>query len=574
MGHGKVSILGLAGMLVGGVCALLLVMGFPVAATFLSIAVLSFISAVLVRDRLRSAAAPGIQERVSSHEGIAALWNREAIPDSSALRELLERVVTHAWGHSQAQGIQLEVVEGDLDGVRTSVSIGRPVTDNTQGKVYREELLFAGQAVGRLSVKFPADRTASDEDYERLQALAHECVMLVVNARYTQAILPQRRESEKQVRVRSAFLANLSHELRSPIGIVLNASELLLEGVCGNLTTDQEETLTMVKLNAEHLMELITDVLDYARVEAGTLTPEPEVLSLAEQLAEVSNMVGSQAAKKRQCIRCRPSSEEFPVYFDRRHLRQSLLNLLTNATKYTPEGGTIEVWVERAANETFRICVRDSGIGIAEQDRGRVFAAFERLDHPYARAQMGTGLGLSLTRKLVELNGATMDFDSELGFGSTFWIDVPRAQSAAPVLSQRDDLSVPIASGERILMVSPEDEERILVARYLRSVGFDILFASTENEARHYLRSGGVSLVLLTDRFVPTSGGRFASFVRDEERDRHIPVLLLTRRAFLADVERYLREDVDRCLPKPVRLAELARACRTALDYTGTEPVR
>lgn len=574
MRHGKVSILGLAGMLIGGGCALLLVMGFTLAATCLSIAAVCSMSAVLVRDEWGRAKVAAIRERVSSHERAAALWNREAILDASALRELLERVVTRAWGHTQAQGIQLEVVERDLDGVRTSVSIGRPVTDDTQGTVYREELLFAGQPVGRLSVKFSVGRTVSEEGHERLRELAHECMMLVINARYTQAILPERRESEQQVRVRSAFLANLSHELRSPIGIVLNASELLLEGVCGEMSSDQEETLSMVKTNAEHLMELITDVLDYARVEAGTLTPEPEVVSLAEQLAEVSNMVGSQVAKKRQSIRCRPSSEEFVARFDRRHLRQALLNLLTNASKYTPEGGTIEVWVERAANEMFRICVRDSGIGIAEQDRGRVFAAFERLDHPYARAQMGTGLGLSLTRKLVELNDATIDFHSELGFGSTFWIDVPRARAVGPVLSQRDDLSVPIASGERILMVSPEDEERILVARYLRSIGYDILFASTENEARHYLRSGGVSLVLLTDRFVPTSGGRFASFVRDEERGRHIPVLLLTRRAFLADVERYLREDVDRCLPKPVRLAELARACQTALDYTGREPVR
>jgi signal transduction histidine kinase len=486
----------------------------------------------------------------------------------------LERVVTGAWGHSQAQGIELEILLGDHDGVRTSVSIGSPVMDGARGKVYREELLFAGQPVGRLSVKFPPDRAVSTEDFERLQTLAHECTMLVINARYTEAILPQRRESEQQVRVRSAFLANLSHELRSPIGIVLNASELLLEGVCGEVTTDQEETLSMVKLNAEHLMELITDVLDYARVEAGTLTPEPEVLSLAEQLAEVANMVGSQVTKKHQCIRCRPSSEEFAVRFDRRHLRQSLLNLLTNASKYTPEGGTIEVWVERAANEKFRMCVRDSGIGIAEQDRGRVFAAFERLDHPYARAQMGTGLGLSLTKKLLELNGATIDFHSELGFGSTFWIDVPPEESAAPILSRDDEVDAPLASGERILMVSPEDEERILVARYLRSVGYDILFASTEIEARQYLRTGGVSLVLLTDRFVPTSGGRFASFVRDEERDRHIPVLLLTRRAFLADVEHYLREDVDRCLAKPVRLAELARACRAALDYTRADSAR
>jgi signal transduction histidine kinase/CheY-like chemotaxis protein len=561
--------LGLVGALAGGVCALLLIGGFSHAAAVLSTACVSLIGAVLIRDGVGRAKVAPPHDSVSPHDARGALWSREAIRDSSALRESLERLITRAWSHSQAQGIELECIDVHHEGARTAVSIGGPVTDGTKGQVHREDLIFAGQVVGKLSVKFAADCEAGEDRIGRLREVAHECAMSIVNARFTQATLPKQQESEQQVRVRSAFLANLSHELRSPIGIVLNASELLLEGVCGAVTADQEETLTMVKLNAEHLMELITDVLDYSRVEAGTLTPHPEVLSLAAQVGEVSNMVGSQAAKKHQYIRCRPSSEEFAVRFDRRHLRQSLLNVLTNAIKYTPEGGTVEVWIERVANSMFRICVRDSGIGIGQQDRGRVFAAFERLDHPYARAQMGTGLGLSLTRKLIELNGATIDFHSELGFGSTFWIDVPREESVAPVLSQREDLSVPLASGERILMVSPEDEERVLVARYLRSVGYDILFASTESEARQYLRSGGVSLVLLTDRFVPTSGGRFASFVRDEERDRHIPVLLLTRRAFLADVEHYLREDVDRCLAKPVRLSELALACRTSLDYTG-----
>ncbi len=574
MRYDKVSSVGMAGMLVGCVCALLLAWDLATVASLLGIAALVLSGVALSVARLRSGAGGAQELSKPSHGDNAPVWIREEIRDSAALREILERVVTRAWGHSQALGIELEVIQGEHDGMRTSISIGSPVTESPDGTVYREQLLFAGQVVGRLSMKLATARAVTDRDPEWLRALIHECTMLMVNARYTQALVPQRRESEQQVRARSAFLANLSHELRSPIGIVLNASELLLEGVCGTLTSDQQETLTMVKLNAEHLMELITDVLDYARVEAGALTPEPEVLSLAEQLAEVSNMVASQIAKKRQFIRCRPSSEAFGVCFDRRHLRQSLLNLLTNASKYTPEGGTIEVWVERAANDKFRICVRDSGIGIAEQDRGRVFAAFERLDHPYARAQAGTGLGLSLTKKLIELNGATIDFHSELGFGSTFWIDILRDESAAPVLSQQNDVSVPLASGERILMVSPEDEERIVVARYLRSIGYTILFASMEIEARQYLRAGGIALVLLTDRFVPTSGGRFASFVRDEEQDRHIPVLLLTRRAFLADVEHYLREDVDRCLPKPVRLAELARACRKALDYLRADSPR
>jgi signal transduction histidine kinase len=569
----RANALGLMTLLLGGISLLLLALGLPLAATLLGVAALSFLAVVMMREGLWYRHAGSGPRKAPESENTSATWSLEAISDSASLRELLERVVTQTWGRTAAESIELEVLDAEREGVSSSITIGNPLADGMRGRSHRTDLRFAGEVVGRLSVKLPVGHPFSNGDCPHLNALARECTMLLVNARYTRATLPQRRESEQQVRVRSTFLANLSHELRSPMAIVLNASELLLEKVCGELTMDQEETLTMVKLNAEHLMELITDVLDYSRIEAGTLTPDPEVLSLAEQVLEVSKMVRSQAAKKQQSVRCRPSSEQFPVRFDRRHLRQALLNVLTNASKYTPEGGTIEVWVERAADDTFRVCVRDSGIGIAEEDRGRVFAAFERLDHPYARSQMGTGLGLSLTKKLLAFNGATIDFHSELGFGSTFWIEVPR-EEAIPVRSEREDESAPRASGERVLMVSPEDEERILVARYLRSLGYEILFASTEIEARQYLRSGGVSLVLLTDRFVPMSGDRFASFVRDEERDSHIPVLLLTRRAFLADVERYLREEVDRCLPKPVRLAELARACRAVLDFTNADAVK
>ncbi len=565
------TIRGIVALLLAGMCAVLLALGHPAPGAVIGIVELSVWGGLVLAGKLRSgdpAVGPQSDER---RGGENVVRSSEAIEDESALRRHLERLFSSTWGHGGTRGIELEIIDPGNEGVSSSMTIGAFGAERSGMAGFRTGLRFAGQLLGRLAVTFPSELPISDKEKHELSALAGECTMLLVNARFTQATLPERRESAQQVRVRSTFLANLSHELRSPMAIVLNASELLLERVCGDITADQEETLAMVKLNAEHLMELITDVLDYARVEAGTLTPEPEIVSLAEQVSEVSKMMRSQVVKKQQTIRGRPSSEEFLVRFDRRHLRQALLNLLTNASKYTPEEGTIEVWVERAAHDAFRLCVRDSGIGIAEADRGRVFAAFERLDHPYARAQVGTGLGLSLTQKLLALNGATIDFHSELGFGSTFWIEIPREEGILRKSVKREEEGALHASGERILIVAPEDEERILVARYLRSVGYEIVFASTEAEARQYLRSDGVSLVLLTDRFVPTSGGRFASFVRDEERDRHIPVLLLTRRAFLTDVERYLREEVDRCLPKPVRLAELAKACREVLELTRAD---
>jgi CheY-like chemotaxis protein len=174
-------------------------------------------------------------------------------------------------------------------------------------------------------------------------------------------------------------------------------------------------------------------------------------------------------------------------------------------------------------------------------------------------------------QQLVQLNAAAVGFESELGVGSTFWIDMglvsaaPADTASAPISADRPQLR-----GERVLLVgAPDDAELVLLGRYLRSLGCEVVVATDEYEARRAIRADLPAVVLITDAFRPSPpGGRLASFVRDEERAGHIPVLLLTRRAFLADVEQFLRQDVDRCLSKPVRLVDLARACQEALELS------
>jgi signal transduction histidine kinase len=173
---------------------------------------------------------------------------------------------------------------------------------------------------------------------------------------------------------------------------------------------------------------LIGDVLDYARIEAGKLAPKKKNISVGEILKDVTNIVRFQADQKHIDVSYIESTEVLAVSVDRKHFRQVLINLLTNAVKYTPDGGKIEVWAERAPSQLIRINVKDSGVGIDPSQRDKVFAPFERLNHSYSRQQAGVGLGLSLAKRLAEINGGSLDFESKLGTGSRFWVLLKSAE--------------------------------------------------------------------------------------------------------------------------------------------------
>jgi len=514
-------------------------------------------------------------------------WIAGRISSEAELTEALESIVSDVYRELGADAVELSLKDAALGGVHSSIAVGNIIPETLPPGVLgadgnpppkpapktislTQDLIFAGESLGQLVARFSKGREITDLERIALRAVALRGVMVLVNARYTQEIVKMRKESDHNINIRTGFLGNLSHELRGPLGIILNASELVLEGLCGPLTADQEETLNMVRTSSEHLMELITDVLDYAKIESGKMVPTPATIALNEQLPELMKMVRTQADSKKHTMKWRETAENLEITCDRRHFRQVMLNLLTNAVKYTPDGGSIEVWAEQGGPGRVRVCVRDSGVGISPTDRSKVFAAFERLDHEYSRAQVGTGLGLSLIQKLVTHNRGTIDFDSELGQGSTFWVELPQTNPASDARHIEQLTSpVPRGVGEHILMVSPGDEERVLVSRYLRNLNYIVLVAENERDARSILRSKPIGVVILTDSFVPEHGQPLASFVRDEQHSGYIPVILLTRHAFLVDVERYLREDVDRCLPKPIRLEELGRACGQAMDAAG-----
>jgi signal transduction histidine kinase len=231
------------------------------------------------------------------------------------------------------------------------------------------------------------------------------------------------RELETASRHKSEFLANMSHELRTPLNAILGFSQVLREGLFGEVNEKQVEYLEDILASGNHLLSLINDVLDLSKVEAGQIELEPAPFSLREALERGVVMLKERALKNGVDLRLEPSPEVDVVTADERRIRQVVFNLLSNAVKFTPEGGRIVVSSARHDGE-LRIAVADTGPGIAREDQERIFEEFQQTDLG-ARQQEGTGLGLALSRRLIELHGGRIWVESEPGEGSTFVVALP-----------------------------------------------------------------------------------------------------------------------------------------------------
>jgi signal transduction histidine kinase len=226
-------------------------------------------------------------------------------------------------------------------------------------------------------------------------------------------------------RLKTEFLANMSHELRTPLNSIIGFSELLISDPDNGLTIDQRDQVGDIYTSGLHLLQLINDILDLAKVEAGKLDLRPEEFSLRSALEEICGIVKPMVDQKRLDLRCASGDGPDRVTLDATRFRQVLLNLLSNAVKFTGAGGRIDLIVERRAPDRFAVLVRDTGIGISAQDQGRLFRQFEQLEGGPSRRYSGSGLGLSLTKHIVELMGGTIEVESEVARGTTFTVTLP-----------------------------------------------------------------------------------------------------------------------------------------------------
>jgi PAS domain S-box-containing protein len=245
------------------------------------------------------------------------------------------------------------------------------------------------------------------------------------------ALLEKSAELERANRVKDIFLASMAHDLRSPLCTAISIAEFLAGGKPGPINAAQEQYLEHILNSGRQLLHLINDILDIVRIQAGELELSPGTFRLAEAVEEVCAGVAPIAQSKRINVAVEIDRELDTVTLDELRFKQSLNNLLSNALKFTGVGGQVAITANSCDSNFFRVAVRDSGIGIKSEDRQRIFTEFEQLETGPGRRYRGNGLGLALTRRIVEMQGGAIDVESELGAGSTFTLVLPLARQEA-----------------------------------------------------------------------------------------------------------------------------------------------
>ncbi len=233
----------------------------------------------------------------------------------------------------------------------------------------------------------------------------------------------------------------MSHELRTPLNAIIGFAALMHKEKVGPVSPDQKEYLGDILTSSRHLLQLINDVLDLAKVESGKLEFHPELIDLVKLTTEVRDTLRALVAEKSLRVKIQIPSDLPPILLDASKLKQVLYNYFSNAIKFTPDGGEVVIRVTTVPVQMFRIDVEDTGIGIQPTDLKRLFKEFEQLDGGISKKYAGTGLGLALTKRLVEAQGGAVAVKSTLGKGTTFSAILPLCMKSLPVDSERSGLT-------------------------------------------------------------------------------------------------------------------------------------
>jgi signal transduction histidine kinase len=285
-------------------------------------------------------------------------------------------------------------------------------------------LLCEDRIIGGLVLNGKTPGEYPPEVVELLKTFATQSALAIQNARLFHEIEDKSRQLEAASQHKSEFLANMSHELRTPLNAVIGFSEVLLQRMFGDLNAKQDEYLKDIYSSGQHLLSLINDILDLSKIEAGRMELAPAPFHLPSALDNAVTLVKERAARHGVTLQVDVDPQLGELVGDERKVKQVLLNLLSNAVKFTPEGGRISLKASRKGG-VVEIAVTDTGIGIAPEDQAAIFEEFRQVGSDETRKQEGTGLGLTLAKKFVELHGGRIWVESEPGRGSTFTFTLP-----------------------------------------------------------------------------------------------------------------------------------------------------
>jgi signal transduction histidine kinase len=293
-------------------------------------------------------------------------------------------------------------------------------------------MLRDGEPIGVIAMWRCEVLPFSANDQRLVTTFADQAVIAIENARLFEQLAAKTRQLEITSRHKSEFLANMSHELRTPLNAVIGFSEVLIEQMFGPVNAKQLEYLHDIHSSGEHLLTLINEVLDLSKIEAGRMELDLGEVDLGELLEHALALVRERAARNGLTLKL-DIAVALPAWVaDSRKIKQVLLNLLSNAVKFTPAGGCVTLHAACPSADVVEIAVIDTGVGIAAADQVAVFEAFRQASGSYLRKSEGTGLGLALARRFVELHGGTLSLQSAPGLGSTFTFTLPARKLDAP----------------------------------------------------------------------------------------------------------------------------------------------
>ena len=406
----------------------------------------------------------------------------------------------------------------------------------------------------------------------------------------------QRRQAEEQLqctndeliratRLKDEFLANMSHELRTPLNAILGMTEGLQEQVFGPINDNQRKALGTIERTGSHLLSLINDILDVAKIESGQLELDQAPTPIVPLCQSSLTFIKQQALKKQIQVETQIPSQLPPALLDERRMRQVLINLLNNAVKFTPENGRVTLLVsleQFAAQESqspqswLRFSVIDTGIGIASDQLDRLFRPFVQIDSSLNRQYEGTGLGLALVKRIVELHGGRVGVTSKLGNGSCFTVDLPYhpgrtiAEAGDDQSPANLDSSLVIEStdgGRSPCILLAEDQEANVntIVSYLTAKGYRMILAKNGAEAIAQVQQSQPDLVLMDVQMPGMDGLEAMQLLRQSSEYANLPIVALTALAMEGDRDRCLAAGANEYLTKPVRLRQLVTTIQNLL---------
>lgn len=457
----------------------------------------------------------------------------------------------------------------------TDVFINRPMAQEVGFRSALAIPLFqSGAIIGVLLAVARTPAAFGEDEMRGARIMAGLLSAAFTNAAAAQAnqlllaeLRRSRDEAEGATRAKSQFLATMSHELRTPLNSVIGFARLLGRNRAGNLTAQDLQFLDRIEQNGIHLLSLINDVLDLSKIEAGKVEIHPTSTDLAGLVRETISQVSGAARSPAVELRVEVPETTDLVQVDPARLKQVLINLVANALKFTERGHvTVRVVNSAGTNRPRLLEVEDTGIGIPEDRQAAIFDAFQQADNTTERKYGGTGLGLTISRSLIEMMGATLSLTSAPGTGSTFTITFGERGAAAELPRPAATTTPPDGASPAILVIDDDADARLLLQRYLEDAGYQVVAAGSGRDGVTLARQYRPSAITLDLMMPEMSGWDVLRALKDDPTVADIPVVVVS--VVAAEQEGRVLGILD-LLPKPVDRERLVATVGRLLNRGG-----